>query len=396
MSNASIPAHVPPSVVRDFDYLDTRGETDFFVSHRKAQQDADIFYTPRNGGHWVVTRYADMHEIIGNHTQFSSYYSSLPKSPVNILLLESDEPLHGEYRKLMMPFFTPKYVGDLEQRAVDLTAALIDGFYADGECDFTHDFAEKMPIYILMSLLDLPLSDRPELLQFSDDMVRAADPAVLESAFAKLADYVGGKVLPARRASPGKDLFTAMLNGRIESGRALNQEELVVLGCLMIAAGVETVASMLSFIAMFLARNPSHRRQLLQQPDNIKHALEELMRRFHITVSARVVIEDMRYNGVDFKAGDIVQLLGTVAGLDERRYPDPFTVDFEREDNRHLVFGRGTHQCIGSFLARTELRVFLTQWLERIPEFRIKEGTTPVLVPGKTCGVRSLHLAWDT
>src|SRR5581483_12240356 len=137
------------------------------------------------------------------------------------------------------------------------------------------------------------------------------------------------------------------------------------------------------------------RHQLASDPGRAKDALEELMRRFHITVSARVLRADVRLGAVQFREGDIVQLLGTVAGLDERRYPDPFSVDFDRADKRHLVFGRGPHQCIGAFLARTELLVFLREWLARIPDFRVAEGTRPTLIPGKTCGMRSLRLSWD-
>jgi cytochrome P450 len=391
---AAVPAHVPDHLVRDFDYLNTGGEPDFYVAHKRAQDDADVFWTPRHGGHWVVTRYADMHEIIGDARRFSSSCSSLPRSPTRLLLLESDPPIHTDYRRIFLPFLTPGAVGRLEQRVREVTVSLIEGFRGDGGCDFTAGFAEQMPVVIVMSLLDLPPDDQPRLVEIADGMVRGGDEAALQRAFTGLAEYVAGEVLPARRARAGTDIFSAMLAGRVEGGRALGEAELVTLGCLMVAAGLETVASMLGFVALFLAEHPDHRRRLVAHPASVPEALEELMRRFHITVSARVVTGDCAVGGAAFRAGDVVQLLGTVAGLDERRYPDPWTVDFSRPEKRHLVFGRGPHQCVGAFLARTELTVWLQEWLARIPEFGVAEGMTPVLVPGKTCGMRSLKLAW--
>ena len=391
---SGVPAHVPTELVRDFDYLDTGGEPDFYRFHERAQRDADVFWTTRNGGHWVVTRYAAMHAIISDNRRFSSSCSSLPRSPTQLLLLESDPPIHTDYRRIFMPFFTPGNVQRLEHRVRELTVSLIQDLRPRGGCDFTAQFAEQMPVAIIMSLLDLPASDRAELVEIADGMVRGVDPEALQAAFGRLAEYVGGRVLPARRAEPGTDLFSAMLAGKVEAGRPLSDGELVVLGCLMVAAGLETVASMLGFITLFLAENAGHRGYLAGHPERAGDALEELMRRFHLTVSARVLTEDVPFDGVVFKEGDLVQLLGTAAGLDERRYPDPFTVDFDRAEKRHLVFGRGPHQCIGAFLARTELRVFLEEWLRRIPDFQVAEGTRPVLVPGKTCGMRSLHLTW--
>jgi len=392
---STVPAHVPAHLVRDFDYLDTRGEPDFYAFYKRTQDDADLFWTPRNGGHWVVTRYSDMYEIISDSRRFSSSCSSLPKSPTRLLLLESDPPIHADYRKIFLPFLTPRAVERLRHRVREVTASLIEGFRGDGHCDFTAQFAEQMPVAIVMFLLGLPTEDQAHLVEIADGMVRGSDEAALQVSFGQLSDYVATEVLPARRANPGSDVFSAMLTARVESGRSLTEAELITLGCLMVAAGLETVVSMLGFFALFLAEHPDHRRALVRRPESAEDAVEELMRRFHITNSARVVTADLLFGDVEFKAGDLVQLLGAAAGLDERRYPDPFTVDFDRADKRHLVFGRGPHQCIGAFLARTELTVFLREWLARIPDFGVADATAPTLVPGKTCGMRSLHLSWD-
>ena len=393
-STPPMPAHVPVGLVRDFDYFDLQGDTDVYLHYRKLHEGPDIFYTPHHGGHWVVTRYEDMDHILNNAADFSSRHQTVPVNPVHVTLLESDGALHADFRTLLQPYFSPKSIGALEQTATALTVSLIDSFLAKGECEFTQDFALRMPIIIVMNLCELPQEDTPYLIDISEDMVRSGDPLVQQAAFGRLFAYFSQKILPQRMAEPGKDMISAILHGKVDGGRATTPEEVLGLCALLIAGGLDTVASMLGFIAMFLARHPAHRQQLIDEPALIPNALEELMRRHHIANVARVVIRDMDYKGVPFKAGDIVLTPTTLAGLDERRYPDAMTVDFRRGDRKHLVFGRGPHQCIGSFLARTELKVFLTEWLKRIPHFEVKAGEQPVAMPGKANRVSYLPLTW--
>lgn len=392
--NFEIPAHVPSELVRDYDYTDLAGETDLFAHAARLHQQPDFFYTPRHGGHWVATRYVDQDAILFDHENFSSEYSSLPKNPFRLPLLESDEPMHSDYRNLLAPFFIPKRIALLEAKARALTNSLIDAIYANGECDFTRDFGQKMPIMILMNLLDLPEADTPYLLQLSEEIVRGGKPEVLQAAYGKLAMYIATQVLPARRAKPGDDIFSALLAGTVQGGRKLTDEELCALGCLLIGAGLDTVASMLGFVAMFLARHPAHRRALIEHPERLNESLEELMRRHCIANVSRVVVRDQVYKGIALKQGDVIQLPTPASGIDARHYPNAWEVDFERKDRRSLVFGRGPHQCIGAFLARTELRVFLQEWLRRIPDFDIKPGEQPVVISGKANAVMTLPLVW--
>jgi cytochrome P450 len=243
--------------------------------------------------------------------------------------------------------------------------------------------------------MGLPSEDTPYLMGISEDIVRSVDPAVQQDAFQRVNDYIANRVMPERRANPGDDIFSAILKARIEGGRPFSDEEIISFGSVLIAAGLDTVASMLGFITRFLADNPAHRQQLLDDPGLINDALEELMRRFHIANIARVVAQDLEYKGVAMKEGDCILIPTSAAGIDARRFTDPFTVDFRRGDKKTLIFGRGAHQCVGAFLARTELRVFLHEWLKRIPHFRVKPGETPVAVPGKANCLRYLPLVWD-
>jgi cytochrome P450 len=265
-----------------------------------------------------------------------------------------------------------------------------------GECEFVSDFSKRMPTSIIMSLLGLPTEDLPFLLEFAEDAVRSGgDPTKQADAFVRVATYVAQKVIPQRRAAPGDDIISAIVKAQVDGGRPMTDDELVGLSTVLIGGGLDTVASMLGFITLFLATHPAHCQQLVQDPALINDALEELMRRHHITTIGRVVIKDMDFKGVQLKAGDFILTPTAAAGVDPRRYPDPYTVNFRREDKKHLVFGKGPHQCIGSLLARTELRVFLQEWLKRIPQFAIKAGEQPIAKPGKANGVHYLPLTWN-
>jgi len=397
MPTANIPAHVPNRLVRDFNYFDMGGETDVYEHFGKLHDGPDIFFTPHHGGHWVVTRYADLDQVLNNAKDFSSRHQTVPFNPVTVTLIEYDGAIHEDFRKLLQPFFTPKHIGALEKIASDLTSSLIDSFYAKGECEFTQEFALRMPIIIVMNLCELPKEDTPYLIQISEDMVRSGDPLVQQAAFGRVFQYFSEKIIPPRRVKPGNDMISAIIHGKIENGRSPTESEILGLCALLIAGGLDTVASMLGFIALFLARNPGHRRQLIERVGDSKFvsgALEELMRRHHIANVSRVVVRDMNYKGVEFKAGDVILTATSLAGLDDQHYPNAKSVDFGRADKKHLAFGRGPHQCIGSFLARTELRVFLTEWLKRIPDFEVKAGQKPVAAPGKANRVHFLPLTW--
>ncbi|UCV23650.1 cytochrome P450 [Ferribacterium limneticum] len=396
MTSTNFPAHVPAELVRGFNYYDLGDGKDLYEHYKKLHSGPDIFYTPEFGGHWVLTRYEDIAHLLENDKDFSSRHQTIPYPPFLVTLLENDEPLHSDFRNLLQPFFTPKSIGALEQVATDLTVSLIEGLVDKGECEFTQEFALRMPIIIVMNVLDLPSEDTPYLIQISEDMVRSADPKVQEAAFGRVFEYFATKIIPARRANPGKDMVSAIIHGKVDGGRVPTDMEILGLCSLLIAGGLDTVASMLGFITVFLANNPEHRQQLIDNPALIPSAMEEMFRRHHITNIGRIAVRDIDYKGIHFKAGDFILAITALAGLDERRYPDPLTVDFNREDKKHLVFGRGPHQCIGSFLARTEIRVFLNEWLKRIPHFEIKAGESPLVIPGKANRVARLPLTWKT
>ena len=393
---ASVPAHVPPELVREFDYMHVMQGRDLYAWWAQLHDFPEIFFTTCHGGHWVLTRHEDIAAVLANHEDFSSRHQTVPTigKPIRMAPIEYDPPLHMDFRRLLAPFFTPKAIGHLEGRATNLARKLIDDLAPKGECDFVADFSLAMPIGIFMGLVNLPDSDRLFLLECAEDIVRGITAEQQMGGFQRAFDYLGKK-FTARAAKPGDDMLSAILQGTIEGGRPMTQEELLGMGALLLAGGLDTVAGMMGFMMLHLAEHPEHRRELIENPDIIPQAVEELMRRFQIANVAREVKRDTTYRGVFMKSGDMVLTPTAMSSIDERQYPDPMTVDFGRANKRSLVFGNGPHQCIGAFLARTELRVFLREWLARIPDFRIKDGDQPVVVAGRANSVHYLPLVWE-
>jgi cytochrome P450 len=396
MQLAPRPDHVPPELVIDFDFLEGEKGDDLYQWWGALHDGPDVFWSPRYGGHWVLTRYEDIEHALENFREFSSRYQTLPKEgrPIPFPPIETDPPRHNDFKRLIAPFFSPKSISELESRARTMTIELIEGFRASGGCEFSSEFALHMPIGIFMWLADLPMTDRLPVLAMAEKMVRGHDAEHLEGAQEAFA-YLG-RIIEERRANPGRDMISAVVTGTVEGGRPLTLEEEIGMVTLLMVGGLDTVAGMMGFIMQFLAGSPAHRRQLAEDPARIKPAIEELMRRHHIANVSRLVVEDTAMRGVEMKAGDMVLTATTLAGLDPKRFDDPFTVDFDRADKRHLVFGKGVHTCIGAFLARTELNVFLSEWMKRIPDFEIASGEKPICLSGRANAVSYLPLRWET
>lgn len=391
-----VPAHVPPHLVVDFNYYDQPGgHEDPHLTWKRLHDGPDIFYTPHYGGHWVITRGEDLKNLFQDHQHFSSSKNSIPYAPRPFKLapIENDPPEHAELKRLESPAFMPKAVNTLEQDSRELSISLIEGFRAKGECEFVSDFALRMPIGIFMKMAGLPDEDRLMLLEWIEAKVRNPDEQAQRAAYENLVAYTE-KVLQLRREKPGRDLISQLMQARFQN-RELTHLELLGFVLLLWFAGLDTVSSSMGFIARFLADNPAHRRQLIERPDLIPNAIEELLRRFGVSIPSRVVAEDLVYKGITMKKGDMVLLPVMLHGLDERIYPDPLTVNFTRRNaGMHMTFGDGIHRCIGSYLARTELRVFLEEWLRLIPDFTIKPGEKPVTSVGVVNGTLRLPLSW--
>ena len=397
LSPHAIPAHVDPALVRDFDYYQIPGaDIDPHAAWIKLQDGPRIIFTPHHGGHWIVTRGEDVATCLRDYTRFSSFPGGIPKekTPVKMPPVNIDPPEHRAYRMLLAARFSPRTVAQMETGIRELTVSLIEDFRARGHCDFVGEFAFRMPVDVFMQLAALPASDRDWLLERVETSMRNPDMAVGVPATQDLLGYIG-KVVAERRANPGDDLLSHIATADIDmdGGRRLTEEELVAMCLLLLFAGLDTVASTLTFIARFFTTHPDALRTLHADRTRVPDAIEELIRRHGVPCLTRSVIADMEFQGVAMKKGDLVLVPVFMHGLDPEQFTDPTTVQFDRE-KPHIGFGVGEHRCVGSHLARMELRIFMEEWLDRIGTFTVRPGTTPRCGTGSVLSVQQLELCW--
>ena len=396
------PDNVPEELVVDFDIYNISGaDQDVQLAYRAFQQNhPDIFWTPRNGGHWVATRAEDIETMQRDFAHFSHKRITIPPMPPESprqIPLEVDPPEHSAYRRVLTMALLPRVVDSLERKIREVTIELIESFQAKGECEFIDAFAKRLPINIFLDLVNLPREDRDQLLPLAEEAVRAPTVERREAAQQAVGAYLMKWIL-VRREQPGDDLLSKLVTIDINGSR-ISLEEAVSFGTLVLFGGLDTVATMLGFIARFLALNPGHRQQIttnLHDEAFLRNAIEELIRRHGVANTARVITEDYEYKGVRFRRGEMVLPPNMLFGLDERKVDDPLKVDFSRPfPPPHAVFGNGPHSCPGAMLARREIKIFLQEWLTRIPDYTLTPGTKPVFGTGMVNGVLSLDLCWS-
>lgn len=391
-----IPAHVPQHLVYDFDFLnDPRLSADIHQGVETVVREAPpIFYTPRNGGHWVLARYQVIADAARDTGLFSSHQMSMPRmadEPVQIPI-NLDPPEHGVYREVLSKAFSPRAVAALEADIRRFTDQLIDAVVGQGSCDFVHAVAEPLPVTIFMRLVGMPLERLPEFRVWVKEIITTPDPAVRARAFGQVHQAMG-ELIHARQRKREDDLISRMLDEPI-GGREVTFEEMQNYCLLLFIAGLDTVVNGMAFGIRHLAGDPPLQRRLRAEPALIPQAVEELLRRYTFTNPGRIVARDETFHGVDFKSGDMVLLLLPAADLDGEAFENPTATDIDRENKRHIAFNLGPHRCVGSHLARLELRVLYEQWLRRIPEFSPDPARPATFAPGYVMGVTSLPLRW--
>lgn len=393
------PAHVKPDQFVDFDIYAPPGEGKTFYEGWQllhATGVPDVVWTPRNEGHWIVTRNDLIDEVFADHTRFSSRVILLPKSAGEqhtLIPTTLDPPEHRPYRSVLNSSFSPRAVGGIEAQIREVAAGLVEAVRLDGQCNFTTAYAEILPIKVFMTMFGLPLEDSQKLKAWSDATTRADGSISMADALARIADYLQ-PFLDARKGKDGDDMLSRIVNGKI-GDRALNDVEALQLALQVLIAGLDTVVNFLGFTFLFLAQNPEHRQRLVDNPSLIPTAIEELVRRFPIVTIGREVVTDMEYHGAQLKKGDMIVTATVLGGLDPTVNPDPMKVDFDRVGARHVSFGTGPHKCPGAHLARTEISISIEEWLKRIPVFELAANADVRVTGGIAATVNAVPLVWD-
>lgn len=243
-----------------------------------------------------------------------------------------------------------------------------------------------------MQVVDLPLADLPRLKHLADQFTRPDGSLTYPEVGQLFREYIG-PVISARRGADGEDMLSRMINGEVD-GRPLTDEEAANLCIQVLVGGLDTVVNFLSFVMLFLARHPEHREHLVSEPALLPTAIVELARRHPLVTVGREVRDDVTFEGVALKRGDMIMAPTILHGLDENENPDAMTVDFAREPVRHSTFGSGSHTCPGAHLARTETRIVVEEWLARIPQFEFEPGHQVRFTGGIVGSVDALPLVW--
>ncbi len=394
-----IPSHVPADLVREIDVFNVKIlHEDLHLAWKRVQdENPPIFYTPLNGGHWIMTRAPMIERLFSEPELFASRHAYVPPLPPGIpemLPINSDGEEHRAYRSFITPFLVTKQLAAAIGRARKLAIELIEDLQDKGECDFISDFAEHLPIQIFLDMVDLPRSDRPRLLRFAE-MVRINDPQEKAARYADMMAYLDGWI-EKRIDSPGEDMISKIVSGKV-GDRPMTRDEMMGECIVILLGGLDTVASMLGFIANFLAREPEIRGRLVKDPALIPKVIDELMRRFGVAAPCRRMARDVEIDGITLKEGDVIYVGTFFHGLDQERWKDSLIVDLDRQVDNPFTFGgaKGPHRCPGAGLARAEVTIFLEEWLKRIPDFQIKPGSQPQFGSGSVNGVYTLPLNWQ-
>ncbi|HKA94055.1 MAG TPA: cytochrome P450 [Acidimicrobiia bacterium] len=348
-------------------------------------------------GGTIIARHEDVEFALRNADVFSSDMEAVSIGNVRPLIpLQVNPPDHVKFRRLLDPLFAPKQVALLEADVRALSNELIDEFIDTGECEFNNAFAIPLPCTVFLRLLGLPLDELDLFLELKDNIIRPNGEAaqIPEEEFVRIQAETGqriyayfNQVLDERERDPQDDMLTGFLEAEVDGNR-LSREDILDICYLFLLAGLDTVTASVGCMVSYLAQHPEQRQRLVDDPSKIPGAIEELLRwETPVPGVPRVVAKDVEVSGERLERGERVTVLLGSANIDERGFPEPADIDFERPANRHLAFGGGVHRCLGSHLARLELRVALEQLHERIPDYAIKPGE----VPKYSVGIRAVE-----
>ena len=374
----------------EIDILDPRFYDDPWDAYRWLRKNAPLWWDARNEL-WVVSRHDDVSHISRNQDLYSAAQGVRPKVAAPMSIIAMDDPEHTRQRRLVNKGFTPRMVRQLADHIRELSNRIIDDIAHRGECDFVEDVAMHVPLIVIAELMGLDPDQRQELYRWSDAMMAGDghldpdDPVLIAAAEA------GGEfatmcvdLIEQRRADGSTDDIIGILTHAFDDGALLQggggaddeltHDELIMFLILLVVAGNETTRNALSGGLVAFTRFPDQHRKLLEHPELIDLAVDEVVRYVSpVMTFMRTVTEDHTYQGVDLRAGDRVLMLYQSANRDEDVFDDPDEFRVDRDPNPHLAFGIGTHYCLGANLARAEIGVVFTELFSRLRDIRAVE-----------------------
>ena len=351
------------------------------------RKEAPIFWhkEPDGGaGFWALTRYDDVMAVSKDPGTFSSYKGGtilrdIPEDDLNntrTIMLNMDPPQHARYRRLVSQGFTPRMTAALEPHIREIADKIIDAVIAKGECDFVTEIAAELPLQVIAELLGIPLEDRHKVFEWSNRLIGFDDPefqnSMEEGKLAAMEMYMYANQLALeRKGSPRDDLVSVLMNGIVD-GEQLSELEFDSFFLLLAVAGNETTRNLISGGMLALIENPAERTRLLADPSLLPNAVEEMLRYVSPVMHfRRTATRDTEIRGQKIRQGEKVTVWYISANRDEEVFPHANRFDAGRTPNNHLAFGIGEHFCLGSNLARLEIRIIFEQLLRRMPDIEL-------------------------
>ena len=402
----------PRTFARGVPHDDLRLLRDTEPVSRQAEPAVGIW--PAGPGFWAVTRYDDVRHVLRSPADFSSSLGATQirdPDPADLpfirrMILNMDPPEQVRLRKLVTGAFTRRRLERSAETIRARAADLLDAVAGRRRCDLPREVTDDLPLQNLSDLLGVPGADRALLLEWTNRVIGYQDPehgTVVTDADgrpinprspAMLADMFGyaEELAERKRREPADDVMTALVQAEVD-GERLTDAELKMFFFLLVVAGNDTVRSALPGGVLALVANPEAYRRLRAEPALLASAIEEMLR-VHppVLTFRRTAARPVELGGKKIEEGDKVVVYHVSANHDERRFPDPFRFDVEREPNDHLAFGQGPHLCLGAAFARLQMREFFTEFLTRPPVEL--DGEPRRLTSNFINGLTSLPLRW--
>jgi cytochrome P450 len=386
----------------DFDHTDPEWVSDPYPIWDELRERCPVAHTQRYGGTWLPVRHEDVAAIAYDTEHFTSRSvvvsavrpdeKDLP-APIGVAPpITSDPPFHQDARRLLLPAFGPKAVAEYEPYTRELCRELLDAVDGQDQIDAAVDYAQHIPVRLISKMLGFPDADADILRGFVHVVLEAVNLTAEERdnlfETSGIDEYLDARIAEHIEA-PRDDLTTYLLEAELDGNR-LHPDHVRGTMVLLMVAGIDTTWSAIGSSLWHLAQHPEDRRRLVAEPELMVTALEELLRVYAPVTMARLVAEDFTFEGCPFKEGDWVLLPFPAANRDPDVFPDADRVVLDRAENRHAAFGLGIHRCLGSNLARLELRVALEEWLARFPEFELVDPDAVTWSTGQVRGPRSI------
>ena len=384
----------------DFDHTDGAWVADPYPIWEELRQRCPVAHSDRYGGTWLPVTHELVSEVAYDTEHFTSRSivvserrpgpEDLP-APIGVSPpISSDPPYHGLIRRMLLPAFTPKPVDALEPFTRQLCRDLLAETEGKTSFDAATEYAGHIPVQVIARFLGFPETDAHLFRGFIRTVLEEVDrPAEeREAMFEELDGYMDVQIAD-HRAHPRDDLTSFLIDAEI-AGSKLSEEHIRGTMTLLMIAGIDTTWSAIGASLWHLARHPADRRRLAAEPELMTTAVEEFLRAYAPVTMARLVAKDFDFHGHPFKEGDWLLLPFPAANRDPAVFENPGQVQLDRAKNRHAAFGLGRHRCLGSNLARMELRVALEEWLARYPDFELSDPAAVTWSAGQVRGPRRL------